>query len=496
MRNKYLFCSMLAASLLVSSFGTSANAAITAPNLNVTCVNNVAGTVDVITVSNLSIGDTIKVYKERTDSTPILSGTATSATLTLQIAQLGTASGRLYFTLTPASGSESVKAEKTYPAEVTAKGVGVQNITITNNVGIADTVVVTQLLPGDLISVYRGSADTTALATGTVASGATSVNIPIGNLGAAAGTVYIKLSRNNQSDSVRTAKSYSPENKSKNVTRKELVVTNNCTGVSDTVSVTNVVSGSVIRVYPAATGSTTLVSGTVAAGQTSITLSISQLGIASGTVYVSIQEPGKNEGSRVARKYLVELKTPSAMKNNVIILNNVGAADTVKVKNLRAGDVVRVYFTSSGGTVLGSATVGSGAQEATVSIPQLGTGATKIYIGVVRSGFNESTRLMLQVPAELLTVAPTLNNIDVLNNRTGTADTITVTKVQAGDVVKIYSTKTSTTPIASGTVGASQASITLSVAQLGVSGGTIYVTLTRSPRAESVRIPKAVLSET
>lgn len=495
MRVKYFFYSLLAASLIFNSIAPPVNAALTAPNLNVTSVNNVVGTADVITISDLTIGDTIKIYKGRMDTTPILSGTATSATLTLQFAQLGTSAGRLYFTKTPANGVESAKSEKIYAAEVNARAIGAQNITITNKVGAPDTILVTQRLPGDIISVYRGSADTTALATGTVASGASSVTISIANLGAAAGTVYVKLSRNNQSDSVRTAKSYGPESKSKNVTRKELVITNNSTGVSDTVAITNVVTGSVIRVYPSTTGSTTLTTGTVATGQTSITLSISQLGITGGTIFVSIQEPGKNEGSRVARKFLIEPKTPPALKNYVTITNNVGVADTVKVKGLIAGDVVKVYTTNTATTAIGSSTVVAGDNNATVTIAQLGTAASKVYIAILRSGYNESSRIMLQVPAELLTVPPTLNNIDVLNNLTGTADTITIAKLQAGDVVKIYDTKTATTPIVSGTVAAAQTSIILSAAQLGVNGGTIYVTLTRSPRAESVRIPKSVLSE-
>nr|WP_283809120.1 immunoglobulin-like domain-containing protein [Tumebacillus amylolyticus] len=64
---------------------------------------------------------------------------------------------------------------------------------VTNNTGISDSVTVTNLTPGDTIKVYSQASAGNLLGSATVASGQTSVTIPMNNLAPNGGTVYVSI---------------------------------------------------------------------------------------------------------------------------------------------------------------------------------------------------------------------------------------------------------------------------------------------------------------
>ncbi|AFM01941.1 cell wall-binding protein [Desulfitobacterium dehalogenans ATCC 51507] len=76
-------------------------------------------------------------------------------------------------------------------------------------------------------------------------------------------------------------------------------------GISDRVIVTDLLPGDIVKVYDQATGGDILGQGTVASGETSVTIEIPQLGKGKGTVYVSVTSSGI-ESDRVEVDYVSE----------------------------------------------------------------------------------------------------------------------------------------------------------------------------------------------
>lgn len=119
--------------------------------------------------------------------------------------------------------------------------------------------------------------------------------------------------------------------------------------------------------------------------------------------------------------------------DNVIITNNVGKPDVVRVGGLVEGAIVKVYDKATGGVLLGTATVAKGATEAFVSIANLGAATGKVYISVTLE--TEATETSFD--GEAVSSAPDAGNITVTNNA-GLTDTIKVTGLAVGDIVKVY----------------------------------------------------------
>ena len=145
--------------------------------------------------------------------------------------------------------------------------------------------------------------------------------------------------------------------------------------------------------------------------------------------------------------------TTAPIVDNITVVNNAGIADTVTVTGLAAGNVVKVY-SSSTAQQLGSATVATGKTDVTVSISQLGTGAGTVYVSVTSSGMLESNKIEKDYIAEATTTAPLDTAITVTNNTTGKADTVALTGLKAKDVVKVYKDTTTTAVLGTATVAA------------------------------------------
>ncbi|MGN7359288.1 hypothetical protein ACTHPF_16255 [Paenibacillus sp. SAF-054] len=180
------------------------------------------------------------------------------------------------------------------------------------------------------------------------------------------------------------------------------ITVNNNYNSDDTVAVTGLTPGDVVKVYTSAAKTTLLGSATVAAGQTNATVTVNQLGASAGNVYVTVTSTGKGESVATVKPYAAEVvqSTAPAASSITVTNNPVGTPDTVEVTGLVAGDVVKVYATSSATTALGQATVASGDTSATVSIAQLGTADGDVWVSVTKVDQAESTRTVKAYSAE------------------------------------------------------------------------------------------------
>ncbi|MCM3786027.1 S-layer homology domain-containing protein [Neobacillus mesonae] len=170
-----------------------------------------------------------------------------------------------------------------------------------------------------------------------------------------------------------------------------ITVTNNYNS-NDTVGVTGLAAGDVVKVYNTASKAQVLGTATVAEGQTAATVTINQLGTGAGSVYVTVTKPGKAESAVTEKAYLAEVvKTAAPAASAITVTNVTGGADTVAVSGLEAGDTVNVYTSSTGTTVAGTEIVAEGETVATVSL-ELNEAGGDIWVTVTKADQSESDR--------------------------------------------------------------------------------------------------------
>ncbi|EMS69950.1 beta strand repeat-containing protein [Ruminiclostridium cellobioparum] len=474
----------------------SAEGTSTDPNINNISISNNVGKADTIYVSNLTSGDIVRIYNAPSQGNII--GTATvassAADVTVSIAQLGTAAGSVYVTVSSTGKAESKRTKADYKAESVYVDVDSSNITVTNNAGKADTVYFTRLSAGDVVKVYDSLQGGTLLGSATVAAGSTDTTVSIPQLGKGAGSVFVTVSSTDKSESARKEVTYTGEASSVDLSESQIVVTNNISGTPDTIYVSGLSPEDVVKAYSAQNQGILLGSATVPAAGTDATITVTQLGTANGSVYITVTSSGKLESNRTKADYSDEGKSTEPDSNNITINNNSGAADTVRVTGLTAGDVVRVYSAETGGNLLGSATVTTYSSEATVTITQLGTAAGKVYVTVAGTNKAESKRITADYDAEPVSGKLDSARITVTNNA-GSSDTVRVTGLTPGDIVKVYSLSSGGNLLGSATVSSSSTEATVEIAQLGTAEGKVFVTVTSVNKAEGERTDAAYKAE-
>ncbi|MBU3190332.1 hypothetical protein K9O30_01605 [Clostridium bowmanii] len=532
----------------------------------ITPVNNAVGTPDTVTVASLEVGDIIKVYSDATGGIAIGSVTATSITRSIVMAgrtikgtettaivsipQLGAGAGSVYVSVTSRGLIESDRVEVSYAAEAaTIISSIMKGTTVNNSVGTSDTVTIKGLALGDIIKVYQaatadgvagiGSAIGTATAVADKVNGIIAI-ATIPQLGAAGGNVYVSVTSKGLLESDKLIKvQYFAEQRSSTPFVSNITTKNNALGTSDTVTVTNLVVGDIVKVYSDATsngkysvgeaiGTATATTdrGTTTTG--TATVSIPQLGSVAGNIYVSVISKGLIESTITkAVAYLAEPKSTALFAVDIKSINNAtGTPDTVTVAvttlieqdmvktyqpviGLAVGDIVKVYQAETGGIAIGTATVTSkiitlGSQQikitevtAIATIPQLGVVAGNVYVTVTSKGLLESDRTKVAYVAEAATMISPLATGTTVNNAVGTPDTVTITGLAVGDIVKVYSEEIiEGTPLAAATAtatadkGNNGAIATASIPQFGTGAGNVYVTVTSKGLHESEKLIK------
>ncbi|MED1001549.1 hypothetical protein P4T45_10725, partial [Bacillus mobilis] len=141
----------------------------------------------------------------------------------------------------------------------------------------------------------------------------------------------------------------------------------------------------------------------------------------------------------MAVKYESEVTVAPAVDTVKVTNNKKGDADTITVSEVAEGDIVRVYDASTEGNELGKATVAKDAKETTIEKADLlvATGGT-VYVTVTKPSKDESKRVAVKYEAEPTTAALEAEKVTVTNNKAGDEDTITVSELKTGDVVRVY----------------------------------------------------------
>ena len=442
-----------------------------------------------VLVKELVAGTIVKIYSDNSTTTSMASGTVAAGgnSVLINVGSLGTSGGTLYVTITAPGGYESARTSKLFDADPTTDMLTPGQITITNNLtGTADTIKVTGLSAGDVVSLYNGQYDASAIATATVPAGSTIATLTVADLGEGAGVVYLAAKHGSLAEGSRTAKSYSAQVSTAPANVSNISITNNVVGTSDVVHVTGIAAGSTVNIYTDPVTTTVFASGVVPAGNNSLDISIPQIGGTSGYIYVTVKGPGMVESRRIGKAYSSENGTSQPDRNNIVVSHNVGIPSTVTVGGLTAGDVVKVFGDSAATELLGSSTVAAGAFNVTIPVGTLPEGYGVIYVTVKRGAMQESRVTAKVYGAQAQTTQPSVANTIVKNN-VGVTDTVTVTGLTAGDVVKVYSSVASTTAIGTATVAAGAINVTINISQLGVDSTYIYVTNTSSGKLESIR---------
>ncbi|MGG3471557.1 hypothetical protein ABES02_29335 [Neobacillus pocheonensis] len=271
-------------------------------------------------------------------------------------------------------------------------------------------------------------------------------------------------------------------------------IVNNPAGTPDTLTVSGLNPGDIVKIYTDPSTTNPLDTKTVPAGSTAVTFTINQLGTAAGTIYVTSTSGSNTESKRVSKQYTAEPATPRYDASQITVVNNPpGTSDTVTIVNVNPGDIIKVYQDPLDTTVRGTITAAD--TTAVVTINQLGSSPGAVYVTVTRSPYGESLRTFKTYAGEAVTPQITANNITIVNNLTGTDDTVTLRNLNAGDIVKVYSSKMDASPIGTGTVTAGQNSIVISIQQLGVNEGVAYISITRGTMPESERTAKSYVAE-
>ncbi len=463
----------------------------------ITVENNKKGAEDTIKVTDLTEGDIVKVYNVAKDGEVKATSEAVAdggKEATIKVKDLlESTGGTVYVTVTKPNKDESSRTAVKYATEPVTKAPAADTITVANNKKAAeDTIKVTGLVAGDIVTVYDAATKGNTLATETVAKEKQEVEIKKADLlKATGGTVYVSVKGVDGLESSRTAVKYDTE-VSAAPAAKTITVENNKKGAEDTIKVTDLTEGDIVKVYNVAKdGEVKATSEAVADGGKEATIKVKDLlESTGGTVYVTVTKPNKDESSRTAVKYATEPVTKAPAADTITVANNKKAAeDTIKVTGLVAGDIVTVYDAATKGNTLATETVAKEKQEVEIKKADLlkATGGT-VYVSVKGVDGLESSRTAVKYDTEV-SAAPAAKTITVENNKKGAEDTIKVTDLTEGDIVKVYNVaKDGEVKATSEAVADGGKEATIKVKDLLEStGGTVYVTVTKPNKDESSR---------
>lgn len=174
-------------------------------------------------------------------------------------------------------------------------------------------------------------------------------------------------------------------------TRTLTATAKNNVSKKDTVTVKGVQKGDTVRLY---NGKETF---TKTAPSSTVTFTLSQLGKKAGTAYMTVQAAGERESAKVAVAYKAEPVSTKVNAKKVVVKNNKGKTnDTVVVKGVKKGDVLRFYDALGNG--LGRVTATS--TTVTFKTKSLKAKGGKLYISRMQTGKAVSKKVAVSYTAE------------------------------------------------------------------------------------------------
>lgn len=263
------------------------------------------------------------------------------------------------------------------------------------------------------------------------------------------------------------------------LSRSQITVTNNY-NKSDIVHLSKIRKGDVIRVYN--TRGKRLSAQTTRG--TSVSIYIKQLSVNAGKVAVTLTRPHLNTSKKVYVPYYSEYSAKLTAAK-IKVTNNTNKADVIYVGGIGKGYMIRVY-NSRGYLVKAQTSKGS---STTLFANQLGAFSGTVSVTSTRPYRRTSAKTYVAYAAEQ-TPSLSVTQISVTNNR-GTSDVISIKGLKKDDVIRIYQSngKQIVSKISEGY------STQLSVNQLGVLSGKVYVTVTRPKLLQSSKTPVTYRTE-
>ncbi len=464
-----------------------------ASDIQVTITNNVDGIKDTVAVKGLKSKDTVNVYADSGAATLLGSARASyTGSVTIRIDQLGADGGVIYIAVTASDGT--VGSLNSYPFEPEGQSgePDIANITISNYAGTRDTITVKGLKYGDKIQVYKNADDTAPIGYAKAAYSGTAT-VKLEQLGDTSGSVYITNTTFGKKESKRVEVPFDSEQQTPDLDADSVTITNYALGTKDTVAVKGLKSGDKIQVYNDSEKTVLLGSGRAISSGSAL-IKIPQIGVSGGTLYISNTRSGMLESNLISISFDAEAQTDVVDASLITLQNNAaGTKDVITVSGLKKSDVVRVYSSDASKTLLGSATA-SALGIATVSVPQLGAEGGTVLITRTGYGLLEGDPITVsfgaEMPSETLSAA---NNVSVTNNAGGMKDTVFANNLTKGDTIRVYADSEKQNLLGSGLAKGS--TLTISITQIGASGGTLYLTRTGVGLKESAVFPVDFIAE-
>lgn len=205
-----------------------------------------------------------------------------------------------------------------------------------------------------------------------------------------------------------------------------------------------------------------------------------------GTYYVKNTIGSQNKN--YSFEFSFDNATPPVKKSDVTITNNVKKEDTITLKNLVIGRKYRLYQYDQflGEMIIWQKTFTASKGTKTIKVKQLGKKSGYILICAQdKSSYGESVVTQIPFTAEPLGITKAMNssNIKVKNNLYGKKDIINFKNLVAGSTYSIYKDSNKKTKITSFKANSKTKKVT--VKQLGVKAGAIYITVTKPKYSES-----------
>ncbi|MCL2081094.1 MAG: hypothetical protein FWH16_03235 [Oscillospiraceae bacterium] len=460
---------------------------------------------DTIHVDYLEPRDLVTVYSAAIGGKRITSGKVrnNSDEVILSLKQLGKDGGSVWVSVKSVGKHESPREKFDFDAELSSTSFSDDDgsITVTNGVNKKGVIEVTDLEPGDMITVFADQFSTKKLGSAKCAKNRDTVTIKTSLLKEDGDNIWLTIKRFNELPSDRSFYKYDKQDISPDIEADHITVESkrNPSGTNDTLYIDGLEAGDIVKLYKDDKTTSVLLRGAVASNRTDITLSRAEFAKENEPValYVSITRKNMREGNRVEVKMdSVTASGPFVSDDpSVTVTNNAGIQSTVFVSGLYDGVTVTAYNADTNGKVIGSAKVAAGGNSVTINLTLERTGGS-VWLTRRDPGFAESSRTEFTYTAQEISVFDT-ENLDVyIVNNVGAADTITVSGgIRDGDVIKAYASLTTGTVLGQATCGAQDYSVTITIGQLGKDEGTVFLTITNRGKLESERKPHAYQGE-
>lgn len=384
------------------------------------------------------------------------------------------------------------------PAAVSAEDAGSSNesIVVANNVTLKDTVTVKNVPAKAKVNIYKADGKTLIVSKTASKEGDLEIVIPGGFTET---TINVTLTENQKLESKLVPVTVPAEVQSKfsndttavstkpadtNVTESgDIKVTNN-TDLKDVIDVTGLAPKDVIQVYTDSEKKNLLKKATVAAGKDSVSIVIGKFAEDVTAVYVTKTSVNALESAPIQLVLAEETQSAALTADNKVVVKDLlTGKDTVVVEGLEAKDVVKVYKDEEKTTVLGKGTVKAGATSVTFNTTELEGIEEDGEVFVTVQKYNETESEAFPVVVEKPTATDIEFTVGAKNNLKG-KDTVTVSGLQAKDVVKVYAEGEDGEPVQIGQATAKGVEVTVSTKEL-TGFENVYVTVTRPGYYES-----------